>query len=107
MEIEELEDDPWYTLTEMQQQICWKLAALQKESPNKWISFKVLAGELYPNKDYGVVRSTVSEYITLLEEMGYVQKKRRGRQTYVTTTEKNPHYKEVMQVKAKVKTKKS
>ncbi len=81
----------WEALTEKQREICWKIAALSKEEDGDWISIKSLARELYPAKDYGKIRSTLSQYITVLEEMGYVERMRRGRETYVFSTTKNPY----------------
>jgi len=83
-------DTLWESLTETQQKICWKIAVLQKEMPNQWISLKCLAQEIYPDRDYSQVRSTLSQFITALEEMGIVQRKRKGKQTYVYSTSKNP-----------------
>lgn len=85
-----IEDPLWESLTETQQKLCWKLAALQKEMPNQWISLKYLAQELYPDKEYSTVRSTLSQFITALEEMGIVKRKRKGKQAYVYSTTKNP-----------------
>ena len=85
-----LEDPLWESLTETQQRLCWKLAALQKEMPDQWISLKYLAQELYPDKEYSTVRSTLSQFISALEEMGIVKRKRKGKQAYVYSTNKNP-----------------
>lgn len=80
----------WETLTETQQRLCWKLAALQKEMPDQWVSLKYLAQELYPDKDYNLIRSTLSQFISELEELGIVKRKRKGKQAYVYSTPKNP-----------------
>lgn len=83
-------DTIWDNLTETQQKLCWKLAALEKEMPNQWISLKYLAQELYPDKDYASIRSTLSQFIANLEELGLVKRKRKGKQAYVISTNKNP-----------------
>jgi len=80
----------WEALTDKQQEICWKIAALNKENGD-WISIKFLASELYPQKHYSKVRSTLSQYVTVLEDMGYVQRTRKGRETYIMSTQKNPY----------------
>jgi hypothetical protein len=85
-----MEDSLWEFLTETQQRLCWKLAALQKEMPDQWISLKYLAQELYPDKDYNQVRSTLSQFIAGLEELGIVKRKRKGKQAYIFSTKKNP-----------------
>ncbi len=105
---EESEEDPiWLELTETQQKLCWKIAALQKEMPNEWISLKYLAQDMYPDKEYATVRSTISQFIAQLEELGFVRRKRKGRQAYVCSTSKNPCDKKVkIAVKAKAAKKK-
>ncbi len=45
------EASSWMELTETQQKLCWKIAALQKEMPNEWISLKTLAQEMYPERN--------------------------------------------------------
>ena len=80
----------WDTLTDTQQQICWKLASLQKETPDKWISQKYLAQEIYPERDYNQVRSALSQYISVLEDLGIVVRKRKGKHAFVLSTENNP-----------------
>ncbi len=85
-----LTESLWDNLTETQQKLCWKLAALQKEMPKQWISLKYLAQELYPDKDYASIRSTLSQFIANLEELGLVKRKRKGKQAYVISTNKNP-----------------
>ncbi|MDI6737786.1 MAG: hypothetical protein QME12_04700 [Nanoarchaeota archaeon] len=100
----------WETLTESQQKLCWKLAALQKEMPDQWISLKYLAQELYPDKEYGAIRSTLSQFVTALEEMGFVKRKRKGKQAYIISTNNNPCMHRKMPVveteKSRVKSKK-
>ena len=80
----------WDSLTETQQKLCWLIARLQSEMPNQWISLKYLAQETYPEKDYGKVRSTLSSYINVLEELGFIERKRNGKQTYVYSTARSP-----------------
>jgi len=96
-----IEDTLWESLTETQQKLCWKMAALQKEMPDQWISLKYLAQELYPDKDYNIVRSTLSQFIAGLEELGIVKRKRKGKQAYVFSTDKNPCNKKKMPVAIK------
>ena len=45
--------------------------------PDQWISLKYLAEELYPDKEYGAIRSTLSQFVTALEEMGFVKERER------------------------------
>ncbi len=41
-----------------------------------------------------------------LEEMGFIKRRRNGRQTYVSSTERNPYKDKVKKVAVKVKAKK-
>lgn len=75
-------------LTEAQQRIMMGLMALQNENPDEWISMKYLAQEVYPDKAYSSVRSTLSQFITSLEEMGLIKRKRKGKQAYVILAKK-------------------
>jgi hypothetical protein len=77
------EYDKWDELTPVQQALSMKIYGLQKENPGKWLALKQIAQELYPNKEYSKVRSTVSDYIGVLEEFDYIERKRKGRQAYV------------------------
>ena len=49
---------------------------------------KHLSEELYPEKEYNDVRSMISDYVNLLNEYGLVKKTRKGRQIFVSITEK-------------------
>jgi len=92
-EVEEemgIEEGVWDSLTLTQQKILWKLARLQKELPDQWISLKYLAQEMYPDKEYAAVRSTLSQFISQLEEFGFIKRKRKGKLAYVSSTKKNP-----------------
>jgi hypothetical protein len=86
----EIQITTWDSLTETHQKICWQLASIQKELPNQWVSLKYLAQEMYPDKLYNQVRSTLSQYVASLEELGYVKRVRKGKQAYIFSTEKNP-----------------
>lgn len=82
--------DPRHTvsgLTDTQKLIFIRLISLQREFGG-WVPLKSLAEELYPGKQYSDVRSTISEYLTLLSEWGIVTKKRTGKQSFVSVTEK-------------------
>ncbi len=87
------QDSKWELLTDTQKNICWKLASLQKENPDQWVSLKYLAQEIYPDKDYTKVRSALSQFISQLEELGYVKRRRKGKQAYVYSTKENPYHK--------------
>jgi DNA-binding transcriptional ArsR family regulator len=75
-------------LTETQKTMFYRLAILLKEAGQEWMTMKALATDLYPNKQYDQVRSTTSEYVNVLIESGLLEKRRRGKQTYIGITEK-------------------
>ncbi|MDP1694580.1 MAG: hypothetical protein Q8L34_03495 [Candidatus Woesearchaeota archaeon] len=75
-------------LTETQKSMFYRLALLLKEADQEWMTIKSLATDLYPNKQYDQVRSTTSEYVNVLVESGLLEKRRRGKQTYITITKK-------------------
>ncbi len=106
LEKPQLDISPWDSLSQSQKNICYILAALNSENPDSWISLKQLAQEIYPSKKYESVRSTMSEFTTILEELGYLKKKRIGKQTYVISTDKNPYLNEkkveVKKIKSKI-----
>ncbi len=85
-------------MTEVSQKICYVLAALQKENKGM-VTLKTLAEEIYPGKEYAKIRSTISQYTTELEELGYVQKRKKGKQVYIKSTEKNPFLSEASTLK--------
>lgn len=90
-------------LTEKQLIFCQVIAALQKESPNQWISLKMIASELYPDKKYHQIRSMISQYTTLLDELGIIKHRYKGRQAYVMATQKNPYFNPITNIKAEEK----
>ncbi|MBS3171058.1 hypothetical protein J4449_00430 [Candidatus Woesearchaeota archaeon] len=78
----------WGDLTNIQQNLFMRLGLLQIEANQRRIAMKHLAEELYPEKTYNDVRSMISDYVNLLNEHGLVKKTRKGRQIFVSTTEK-------------------
>jgi hypothetical protein len=92
-------------LTEISQKICMVLAALTKESSEKEVSLKALAEEMYPNTPYNKIRSTISQYTTDLEKLGYLVKIKKGRHAYLKSTDKNPFLKKRIKLVKKIKAK--
>lgn len=91
-EVEEVEFDEEdmrtdHNLTHTQEVILAAIHQLQTQF-NSPISFKSIAKYLHPSKDYSAVRTTLSEYIALLEEYNLVSKKKVGRETTAKTTKK-------------------
>lgn len=81
-----------YQLTDKQQKIFNELVAMQSESGSKWISLKELAEHVYPRKEYKGVRSTISEYTSVLEEQGLIEKKSNRKRSYVRVNKKGLKY---------------
>ena len=78
----------WEDLTNIQQNMLLRLGLLQMESSQRRIAMKHLAEELYPEKTYNDVRSMISDYVNLLNEHGLIKKTRKGRQIFVSITER-------------------
>ena len=55
---------------------------------NQAVSIKSLANLLYKDKNYNQVRSMLSDYLSILTELNLIDKKRVGRNTYVSLTPK-------------------
>jgi len=85
-EIEQIEDVV-DTLTDTQKKSFIILFQLQNQIGKKEISFKSIAKVLYPEKKYNSVRSTISEYFTVLHELGLIKKRRRGKESTVSISE--------------------
>ena len=68
-----------------------RLMILQMESKRRTISLRELAAELYPNKAYNSIKTTLSRYIDELHRNGLVEKIRRYR-LYISYTEKALSY---------------
>ncbi|MBT3866217.1 hypothetical protein HOF78_03930 [Candidatus Woesearchaeota archaeon] len=94
-----MERTPMDDLTETQKAIFFRLGAFQRESGQEWTALKTLASDLYPSKSYDKVRSTVSEYIGILVDAGFIHKLRKGKQTYLAITEKGKTYFKTDEVK--------
>ncbi len=81
-----------YQLTDKQQKIFNELVVMQTESGSKWIPLKELAEHVYPRKEYKGVRSTISEYTSVLEEQGLIEKKSNRKRSYVRVNKKGLNY---------------
>ncbi len=73
----------WDQLTNSQQVIAWRLFALNNEEPKAWLSLKRVARECYSNKEYSDIRSTLTQYLNVLEDFGYIERKRSAMQSVV------------------------
>jgi len=95
------------SLTITQKELLKALARITHEHDIESVSLKDIKEEYYPNKSYSEVRTTISQYLDILIELGLILKKRKGRQTYVSLTEKGkrlfPNYKKELELKSKAK----
>ncbi|GEM_PF-1128771 len=73
-------------LTATQRQMFGTILSLQQQLGYNAISLKSLAKVMYPEKEYDQVRSTLSEYLSMLSVFGLIAKKRTGKESYVTVT---------------------
>jgi len=80
------------SLTDVQLKLLMEIIGFHLESGLEWVSLIELAKQIYPDKDYNTVRSTLSEYTSLLEEYGLVQKKIQRKKAYVKATSQATAY---------------
>ncbi|MFC1714631.1 hypothetical protein ACFL6S_13270 [Candidatus Poribacteria bacterium] len=78
-------------LTPLHLQILKHLMILQLESGRRNVSMRELASELYPNKAYSSIKTTVSKYIKELSREGFIEKINKAR-LFVSYTEKALRY---------------
>ncbi len=84
----EKEEEHWDKLTDVQQNLAWRILALTKEKANGWHTLNDAGRELYPKRQYSRIRSTIAHYVGILEDMGYVERKRTSRETYIRSIKK-------------------
>ena len=94
------------SLTTTQQEIFKTIYSIQQQLDTEDISIKSLAKVYYPDKKYEDVRSTISEYLTMLSTLGLVNKKRKGKEAYVSITNSGSKMIEKIKVKFEEKSKK-
>jgi hypothetical protein len=76
------------SLTRLQQETLFTIASLMMKENAKWIAMKTLVNTVYPGKPYNTVRTTIFEYINILEELGFVKRTKYSNITYVSVTDK-------------------
>jgi len=75
-----------YELTILEKKILVMAAKISKEIGMNPVAVKTLTQELYPYEAYEKKVSTVSRYISKLEELKLVERRKEGRESYVTVT---------------------
>ena len=83
------ETEKWDDLTDVQQNLAWLILRLNKEDPDIWFTTRQLGEEFYPNKDYSKVRSTLVHYLNILEDFGFIERKRSSNQSLIKSKKEN------------------
>lgn len=73
----------WDMLTDVQQNLAWIIFTLNKEAPESWHTLREVGAEFYPNRSYEKIRTTVAQYLGILEDFGFVERKRTSTETWV------------------------
>ena len=82
-------------LSDLHIEILKRIMLIQKSLQLRCIAMKDLANELYPDRNYRRVKSTLSEYLSELHEAGLVDKRyQRRNRLFVSYTEKALEYAE-------------
>ncbi len=76
------------SLTETQKSFFLRLSVLLKESNTGWLPMKFITQDLYPEKAYEDIKPMISIFVKNMEELGFLQKTRKGRQIFLTITER-------------------
>ncbi len=76
------------SLTETQKSFFIRLSVLLKESNTGWLPMKLITQDLYPNKAYEDIKPMISIFVKNIEELGFIEKTRKGRQIFLSITER-------------------
>ena len=76
------------SLTETQKSFFLRLSVLLKESNTGWLPMKFITQDLYPNKSYEDIKPMISIFVKNMEELGFIEKTRKGRQIFLAITER-------------------
>ena len=76
------------SLTETQKSFFFRLSILLKESNTGWLPMKFITQDLYPEKAYEDIKPMISIFVKNIEELGFIQKSRKGRQIFLSITER-------------------
>jgi hypothetical protein len=75
------------SLTDTQKKLFKELYRQQSEKGGRWISQIEFALEVYPDRSYSAVRTTLSDYLSVLEDMGLIKRKRMNRKVSISVTQ--------------------
>jgi len=74
------------SLTETQKSFFIRLSVLLNESNTGWLPMKTVTQDLYPDKSYDDIKPMISVFVKNIEELGFIQKIRKGKQIFLTIT---------------------
>ncbi|MBI4159168.1 hypothetical protein HY500_02825 [Candidatus Woesearchaeota archaeon] len=74
------------TLTKTQLDLFKTVYQIQKQTSSNKVSLKSIASLHYAGKPYNSVRSTISDYLTILHTWGLIKKQRVGKESFVAIT---------------------
>jgi len=92
-EIEELlpkkisQNEIFSSLTKTQLDLFKTIYQIQKQTNTNKVSLRSVAKIHYPEKDYSSVRSTISDYLTILSAWGLIKKQRVGKESFVAVSD--------------------
>lgn len=73
-------------LTKTQLDLFKTIYQIQKQANSNKVSLRSIANLHYPGKPYNSVRSTISDYLTILHTWGLIKKQRVGKESFVAIT---------------------
>ena len=91
-EIEELlpkkisQNEIFSSLTKTQLDLFKTIYQIQKQTNSSKVSLRSIANLHYSGKPYNSVRSTISDYLTMLHTWGLIKKQRVGKESFVAIT---------------------
>lgn len=80
------------TLTDGQKKLFIEIVGLHIETGSEWLSLVEIAKHTHQGKEYKKVRSTLSEYTSVLEEAGLLTKKIQRKKAFVKVSNKGITY---------------
>src|SRR3989344_249747 len=75
------------SLTKTQLDLFKTIYQIQKQTNTNKVSLRSVAKIHYPDKDYSSVRSTISDYLTILSTWGLIKKQRIGKESFVAISD--------------------
>jgi predicted transcriptional regulator len=75
-------------MTDVEKNILRELASHQATGEKKWVAFQTIVGLCYPDEEYDKIRTTVHNYLSRLLNRGFVKRKKIGKYSYYSITEK-------------------